>query len=166
MDVRAEINYPKGSPDEVFALVANQDFRAAVCEATHALQHRVDIDHRFDGRVQVRVERTLPAEVPDLVRSFIGKTITIVQTELWEPPRADGVRVADLHIAFTGQPASMQGSQTLEPVGSGSRQLIRGVLTVSVPFLGKRIEPEVAKAIVAAAAKEQQTAQAWLSKAS
>jgi hypothetical protein len=164
MDVRAEISYPTGSPEEVFALVVDQDFRVAVCEATHAVHHRVDVQHRVDGTAQVRVERTLPADVPDFVKSFVGQTITIVQTEEWGQADGQGVRVAELQIRIQGQPASMRGSQTLEPVGAGTRQLIRGDLKVSVPFLGKRIEPEVAKAILAGAAKEEQTARAWLSR--
>jgi hypothetical protein len=164
MDVRAEISYPAGSPDEVFALVSDKDFRVAVCKATHALEHRVDVDPRADGGAQVRVERTFPAEVPDFVRAFVGQTLTVVQTEVWEAPRPDGVRIAALQIQFTGLPASMKGSQTLERVGAGAHQLIRGELSVSIPFIGRRIEPEVAKAIVAAAAKEQETGRAWLAR--
>lgn len=166
MDVRAEISYPTGTPDEVFALAVDKDFRAAVCEATHAIEHRVDVDRRPDGTAHVTVERTVPAEVPDFLRSFVGQTITIVQTEVWGLPQADGSRVADLKISVKGQPATMTGSQTLERAGAGTRQLVRGDLKVSVPFVGKRIEPEVAKAIVAAAAKEQQTGRAWLGRAS
>jgi Protein of unknown function (DUF2505) len=164
VDVRAEISYPTGSPEEVFALVVDEDFRIAVCEATAAIDHRVDVAHGADGTAQVRVERTVPADVPDFVRSFVGKTLTIVQTELWGPADAQGLRVADLQIRIKGQPASMTGSQTLERDGAGTRQSIRGELKVSVPFLGKRIEPEVAKAILAAAAKQQQTGRAWLSR--
>jgi hypothetical protein len=162
MEVRAEISYPTGSADDVFAMAVDKDFRVAVCEATAAVDHRVDIDLRPDGGATVTVERTVPADVPDVVRSFVGQTITVVQTEAWGPRRPDGSRVADLRISVKGQPATMKGTQSLEPVGAGTRQLIRGDLTVSIPFIGKRIEPELAKAIVAAAAKEQQTGTAWL----
>jgi hypothetical protein len=164
MDVRAEITYPTGSPDEVFALAVDKGFREAVCEATHALDHVVEIDHQPDGRVRVRVERTLPADVPDFVRSFVGNTITVVQAENWAPSSGDGVRTADVLIQIKGQPASMAGSETLQRDGSGTRQLITGDLTVSVPFFGKKIEAEVAKAILAAAAKEQETGRIWLSR--
>jgi hypothetical protein len=162
MDVRAEITYPTGSPEEVFALAVDKDFRAAVCEATHALHHQVEIDLRPDGRVRVRVERTLPAEVPDFVRSFVGSTITVVQTEEWAPPAGDALRTAGLLIQIKGQPATMTGSETIQRNGSGTLQQITGDLRVSIPFFGKRIEAEVAKAILAAAAKEQETGRVWL----
>jgi hypothetical protein len=164
MEVRAEISYPAASPDSVFAMACHKEFRAAVCEATGALDHRIDVDRGLDGGARITVERTVPADVPDVVRSFVGRTLTIVQTEVWGPAGPDGSRVAALHIAVKAQPATMTGTQTMEAVGAGTRQLIRGELTVSVPFVGKRIEPEVAKAVVAAAAREQQTGRAWLAR--
>jgi Protein of unknown function (DUF2505) len=164
MEVRAEISYPDAEPAQVFALAVDHAFRVAVCEATRALSHRVEIDARPDGGAQVTVERTLAAEVPDFVRTFIGQTVTIVQTEKWAAQGSGSGRVADLHIQFRGQPASMSGSEQIEAAGAGTRQLIRGDLTVSVPFVGRRIETEVAKAILAAAAKEQETGRAWLLK--
>jgi hypothetical protein len=165
MHVRAEITYPTGSPDEVFSLAVDKDFRAAVCAATHALEHHVEIDDPGpDGRIQVIVERTLPADVPDVIRPFVGKTITVVQTELWAAPGGDGVRTADLLIQIKGQPAEMKGTQIIERDGAGARQRISGDLKVSVPFFGGKIEAEVAKAILAAAAKEQETGREWLSR--
>ena len=162
MQVSAEISYPTSSTERVFALTVAEDFREAVCVATHALDYRVEVTQGDDGLAHVRVERTLPADVPEAVKRFIGATITIVQTEDWGRPGEDGRRVADLTIQISGQPASMTGSILLEPAARGSVQRIRGDLTVSVPFLGKRMEPEVAKAIVAAAAKEQETGRTWL----
>ena len=117
MDVRAQISYPAGSPDEVYAMAVDRDFRAAVCVATGALEHRVDIAEGPDGRVRVTVERTVPAAVPDIVRSFVGETLTIVQTDVWGMPSPDGSRVADLRISVKGQPAQLTGTQTLQPVG-------------------------------------------------
>jgi hypothetical protein len=67
-------------------------------------------------------------------------------------------------ISFKGQPATMSGSVVLAASADGASEQISGDLVVSVPFLGKRIEPEVAKAIVAAAAKEQQTGRTWLAR--
>jgi hypothetical protein len=164
MRVRAEISYPTGSPNDVFELATSEPFRSAVCIATRAHSHSVDIQHKADGRTSVVVERTLPAQVPDAVKRFVGETITIVQTEDWGPPRADGGRRADLVIDIVGQPARMTGTVTLEPTGQGARELVDGELKVSVPFFGKQIEPSVAEAIVAAAAIEEATGREWLSR--
>jgi hypothetical protein len=165
MRVTTDIDYPGATPSAVFALIARRDFRVAVCEATHALSYEVDVTVADDGSAAVTVTRTLPAEVPDFVKSFVGQTLTIVQSERWGPPADDGGRAADLLISFTGQPVRMSGSVVLEATADGARERISGDLAVSVPFLGKRIEPEVAKAIVEAAAREEQTGRAWLTRA-
>ena len=164
MHVRAEIAYPTGSAEQVFALITRADFREDVCRATSALTYAVDIRPESDGRVSVTVERTVPASVPDLVKRFVGETITIVQTEHWRAPQAGEVRVAGLDIEVKGQPARLTGSATLEPVGSGCREVIVGDLRVSVPFVGKQIEPSVAEAILAGARIEERTGQQWLSR--
>ncbi len=166
MQVSAQISYPTGSTEQVFALTVSKEFREAVCVATNAVDYRVEVTERAEGLARVRVERTLPADVPDAVKRFVGQTITIIQTEDWGRPGDDGRRVADLTIQISGQPASMTGSVLLEPDGDGSVQRIDGDLTVSVPFFGKTIEPEVAKAIVAAASKEQETGRRWLDRPS
>ncbi len=164
MHVTTDIDYPGAEPTAVFALVSDRDFRAAVCEATRSIEYDIDMTVADDGSGDITVTRTLPADVADFVKAFVGKTITIVQSEQWGPAGPDGSRSADLVISVKGQPATMKGSVTIRPVDGGARQQIDGELVVSVPFFGKRIEPEVAKAIYAAADKEQETGRAWLAR--
>jgi hypothetical protein len=163
MDVRAEINYPTASPEQAFALAVNPEFRAAVCEATHAVDYDVSIEEHDDGGAFIAVERTVPADLSDFVKKLVGDTVSIKQTEEWTPPDGSGRRTADIVVDILGQPAKMVGTAVLEAVGHGSCQVILGDLKVAIPFLGKKIEPEIAKGIVAAVAKEQETGEAWLS---
>ncbi len=162
MDVRAEINYPTATVEQVFALVTDPHFRRAVCEATHALAYDVDVDKRLDGTASVTVRRTMPAEVPDFVKKFVGETLDVVQTEEWGVPNDLGQRQADLAVRVKGQPVKMTGTLLTQVVGDGARTSIRGDLTVSMPFVGKKIEPEIAKGVLAAVAAEQRTADRWL----
>ncbi len=162
MDVRAEINYPTATVEQVYALSTDPKFRGAVCEATRALDYDVDVDEHADGTATVTVRRTMPAEVPDFVKRFVGETLDVVQTEEWGAPDNVGQRTANLMVQVTGQPVKMTGTVTIGAVGQGARTSIRGDLRVSMPFVGKKIEPEIANGILAAAAKEQQTADEWL----
>lgn len=162
MDVRAEINYPTATVEQVYALSTDPKFRGAVCEATRALDYDVDVDEHADGTATVTVRRTMPAEVPDFVKRFVGETLDVVQTEEWGAPDNVGQRTANLMVQVTGQPVKMTGRVTIGAVGQGARTSIRGDLRVSMPFVGKKIEPEIANGILAAAAKEQQTADEWL----
>ncbi|MGI8434680.1 MAG: DUF2505 domain-containing protein [Nocardioidaceae bacterium] len=162
MHVRAEIHYPEASPQQTFRLAVDEKFRRAVCEATHSLRYDVSIVEA-DGGATVVVERTIPADVPDVAKRFVGDTVTVRQTEKWAPaPDATGRRRADLLLEVVGQPARMTGSVVIDPDDSGSRQLVEGDLRVSIPFLGKRLEPEITKVVLAAVRAEQRTGEAWL----
>lgn len=163
MEVHTEINYPNTTPQQVFAMGMTPSFRSAVCEATRASDYDVSIREHDDGRASVVVTRTMPADLPVAAKRIIGETIHVVQTEEWGAASADGARTADLVISIKNQPARMVGSVQLESVGSGVRMRIAGKVKVSILFVGKRIEPEVARAIISAAAKEQQTGLSWLS---
>lgn len=162
MDVRAEITYPTATVEQVYALVTDPKFRSAVCEATHALSYDVDVDKRPGGTALVTVRRTMPAEVPDFVKKFVGETIDVVQTEEWGAPDSRGHRSADLDVQIKGQPAKMTGTLDTQAAGAGARTSIRGELKVSIPFIGNKIEPEIAKALLAAVEAEQRTADKWL----
>jgi hypothetical protein len=56
----------------------------------------------------------------------------------------------------------MQGSARLSPTATGSTEVFSGDVTVRVPFLGKRIEPEVVKAFRAFIRKEGEIGRAHL----
>jgi hypothetical protein len=164
MELTAEINYPTATPDEAFALVIDPKFRAEVCEATMALRYDVGIDETDDGGASVRIDRTVPAEVPDFVKKLVGETIDVRQTEEWSAPDAEGRRTADVRIEVVGQPARMTGTIVLEPTPEGCRETVNGQVKVSIPFLGGKIEPEISKSIVTAIKVEQKVGRAWLAK--
>lgn len=162
MDVHAEIHYLNANPRQVFVLTVDPKFRGEVCEATHALSYDVDVDVRDDDTATVKVRRTMPAEVPDVVRRFVGETIDVMQTEDWGTPDAGGARTARVTVEIKGMPAGMTGTLATASVGDGARMTIDGALTVSIPFVGRKIEPEIAKAIMAASRREQEVAARWL----
>ena len=162
MDVTTELHYPSASVDQVYALALDEDFRAAVCVATGALQHQVDVRRADDGSASVTVRRTMPADVPDFVRRFVGETIEIVQTEIWAPAAGAVRRQADLAVQIVGQPAALRGSLTIDASAHGAREMVRGELKVSIPLFGKKIETEIAHGILAAARKEEEVGRRWL----
>jgi len=148
-------------PERVFAMLCDKAWRERVCEESRALRWDVRVDPRRDGAT-VTVVRVLPAQVPDVVKSMVGETIETVQTERWGPAGADGSRHGDFHVQIKGQPATVTGEVRLEPSGSGTRQAVVGDVRVKIPFIGKRIEPEIAKAIRAGIGVEHRLGVAYL----
>jgi len=158
MQISATISYPSGTtPAQVYELATDADFRGEVCEATHALDYGVSVD-AHDDTAKVVVTRTMPADVPDFMKKMIGETVDVVQTEDWGAPDADGQRTADLVVQIKGQPAVMNGTAAIVTSGGEVVMQIERDLKVSIPFFGKKVEPEIAKGIYAAVDKEQETA--------
>lgn len=164
MNVTAEMTYPGATVADVMALVLDREFRAAVCRATLALSQDVTVEKGADGSVVVTVDRTMPADVPDFIRTFVGQTIRLVQQESWHRGDESRRRTAELELRIVGQPATMTGTITVTAGVDGARELVTGDLRVGVPFIGRKIEAEVAKGIVAAARKEQETGREWLAR--
>ena len=123
------------SCDQAYALVVDPEFRAAVCDATHAIDYNVEIEEHDDGGAHIVVDRTVPADVPDMMKKFVGETIGVKQTEDWGPPGADGSRTADLLLEIKGQPAKLAGTITLAPNGDGCHEVVDGELSGVDPVL-------------------------------
>ena len=160
MHLREQISYDAPVAD-VFAMLCTQRFRDRVCEETGALRYEVTVTAVTDTAT-IRVARVVPAEVPDLVKKFVGDEIEIVSTEIWSAPDAAGARTAPLLIEITGKPAQMRGSIRLEQLGSATVETVDGEITVSVPFIGGKIEGEIATAIRAAIDLEEAVGTSWL----
>ncbi len=160
MELAETLEYD-ADPDTVFAMLCDKSWREEVCRDVHALSFDVSVRQEGDT-VVIRTERTMPAEVPDAVKKFVGDTIVVEQVETWGTRGADGARTADLAVDVKGKPAQMVGTVTLEPVDGGSHEEIRGDVKVRIPFVGGRIEPEIVKAIRAAIRAEGASGRAYL----
>jgi len=148
--------------EQTFASRVEQSVRERACRESGALSYQVVIEPAADGGARVEVQRVMAAQVPDFVRRFVGETISISQVEQWSPPGPTGVRTAVVNVAVKGQPASMTGTMVLSPAPEGSTELVTGEVKVSVPFLGRQIEPEIVKVIEAALRIEQRVGQDWV----
>jgi hypothetical protein len=149
MRLHETADYPGATPDQVFSIIRDDDFRAEVCEKVHAIAYEVTVDDQED-EVRVQIDRTMPAEMPDFVKRLTGETVEVRQTEVWGPAAADGSRSGTVRLTIKGQPASMDGTMAINPTPSGAELVVDGDVKVKIPLVGRKIEPEVAKAIVAA----------------
>lgn len=162
MELHETLEYD-ADPDTVFAMLCDQSWREDVCRDVHALSYDVTVRQEGDT-VVVRTERTMPAQVPDAIKKFVGDTIVVEQVETWGPAAADGARTADLVVDVKGKPARMEGTVTLAPVDGGSHEDIRGDVLVRIPLVGGKIEPEIVKAIRAAIRVEGTSGRAYLAR--
>jgi hypothetical protein len=148
--------------DEVFAARCDKSVREQACKESGALSWAVSIEPSADGGARIQVDRAMPPEVPDFIRRFLGDTIDIRQVEEWAAPDSSGTRTAAVKLTIKGQPASMVATATVSPTATGSTETVDGDVTVNVPFLGKKIEPEIAKVIASAIRIERRVCLEWI----
>lgn len=139
--------YGGADVDSVFGLISSQEFRTEAAKEAGASDVTVDVDGDGSGETTITISRTQPAELPDFVKKLTGETVKVKQTERWAAPSGDGTRTADIKVSIVGQPAEMLGTATLRPDGDGTSFTVEGDVKVAIPLLGRKIEPEVAKAI-------------------
>lgn len=147
MKLKESFTYPDTDVESIYALTSDPDFRAESARYGQATDVDVTVEPNGAGHI-ITIVRDQPAKVPDFIKKFTGASIKVKTTERWGGPDAQGNRVADLKVNVIGQPAEMVGTVTLD-AGSDPQLIIEGDVKVNVPFLGRKIEPEIAKAIVA-----------------
>jgi hypothetical protein len=149
MKLKEQFTYPAGAA-AVFDLIQDAAFRKKSVEATGGRDVDVDVKPSGDG-VTITILRSQPAtssRVPDFIKSFIGETVRVKQIEKWSKADADGNRTADISLHIQGQPAGMDGRASLTNKTAGTAAfVVQGDVRVKVPFVGKKIEPFVAKVI-------------------
>ncbi|UQX89110.1 DUF2505 domain-containing protein [Jatrophihabitans telluris] len=147
--------------EQAFSAHTEQSVREQACKESGALSWEVTIAPVGDV-TRIQVDRVMPPAVPDFVKKFLGETISVRQVEEWSAPASDGGRTATVKVTIQGQPASMVGTAVLKPQGTGSVEIVEGDVKVAVPFLGKKIEPEIVKVIAAALKIEQRVGVEWI----
>jgi Protein of unknown function (DUF2505) len=160
--LRAEIRYD-ADPAAVFAMLTDAAFQERKCAATGALESEVEIERFADGGATIRTRRTMPTDqIPDVARSFVGRTIDVVQVDDLGPEEADGRRSGTVVVEIKNTPVRFAGSLTLGPSPEGTLETVDGDVKASVPIIGGRLEKALEPALQAAIRVEQREGIAWL----
>ena len=161
MKISATLDYA-ATPHEVFAMLADEAFQTRKCEATGALNHTVSISAQGDRTVIVS-SRDLPTDdFPAFVKSLVGDTLAITETQSWGPPGTDGTRQGTLTVDIAGTPIDLDGTLSLAAAGHGSVESVQGDLKARIPVFGGQIEKAAVPAIESAINIEREIGQAWL----
>lgn len=148
MKFHESFDYPADA-DAVYGLLTDARFREDSTISGGGKDVKVTVEPEGEGAT-VTVVRTMPNDrMPDAMKKLAGETVTIKQVERWGAPDANGGRKANIKLSIIGQPAGMEGTASITPDGKASAFSVSGDVKVNVPFLGRKIEPMVAKAITA-----------------
>jgi len=140
-------------------MLTSQSYLEAKCadsiKGSHALASTTD-------SIEVTVTRTLPADFPDMVRQFVGDTVTVIETQVWSLLESKSGRTGSMNISIAGAPAKIVAELQLEASATGSRININGNVKVSVPLVGGRVESAIIDHLANVTALEQNVGDAWL----
>jgi hypothetical protein len=140
----------------------DQACRQEAAKESGALDYSVVVTSE-GGHDVVHVDREMSSErIPDFVRKLIGNRVHVKQTERWSSPRSDGSRTAELRVNIKGHPAHMDATLTFTPDGTSTKATLEGELKVSIPIIGRKIEPEIARAVLGALHVDQRVGLRWL----
>ena len=160
MDLRTQLRFDT-DPVTVFAMFTDEAYLARKAGATGAVRHEASVT-RLGDHVTVRLLRVMPPDVPDFLRGFVGETIDLDQTDVWQPASSDGSRTGSIRIEMGGAPVQLTGGMTLVGTAAATAATIDARVKASIPLVGGRIEKAVHDAVVHAARIEEQVGRAWL----
>lgn len=162
MRIRNELAYP-ATPIAVARMIHDREFVLGRCEAMQSLDIEVTVTGEVEGAFTVTTSRVQATDqVPEALRRFAGRGVTIRQTDTWQAPTSAGARIGSVAVEIAGLPISFDGTMALEPTPDGCIQSVEGNLTASIPLIGGRVEQAAAPAIEGAMRAEQRCGLAWL----
>lgn len=86
--------------------------------------------------------REVPANVPSILKKFLGAWNTVVQTEEW---RREGPQwICDLTADIKGVPVDISGSMILRPEGKGCVNDVKIIVKCGIPLVGGKLADFVA----------------------
>lgn len=157
--VTYELRYDGATPEQVYSMLADPEFRDAVCEFQRFPRREVTITPTAAG-MDVVVDQHRPAhEVPSFARKFVGDEINIVQTESWSSPTS-----ASLHVTIPGKPGDMKGTVTLTAVDGGTTEVVAVEVKASIPLVGGKIEGVIGDMLGKALRAENKVGRDWLAR--
>lgn len=156
MRIRHELHYD-ASPDAVFAMLTDPAFRDRVCDAMRVVSRDVSIAAGHDGTTAIRIDMLQRTTgLPGFARKVVGEESRLIQTEQWRG------HTADLAVEMPGKPGHISGRTTLSPEGTGTVETFEGDVTVSIPFVGGKLEALVSGLFTAGMDAEHAVGVAWL----
>jgi TusA-related sulfurtransferase len=157
--VNEELRYDGATIEQVHAMLADPDFRRAVCDAQGVLRNTVTIEDE-GAAMTVVVDQVQAAHgIPSFAKKFVGEEINIVQSEEWSSPEKGNIRVA-----IPGKPGEMSGTALITQDPDGSTETVNLSIKVNIPLVGGKIEGLIADLLSKALRAEHRTGVSWLAR--
>ena len=149
-------------PEEVWQMLTDPEYITSKGMSSGSLEVNPEVAARSEDTLIIS-RRRLPAQLPRVLKRFVGEELVINETQKWGEAAADGSREGSFVIDFGGQPRAFRGSLQLRPAGDGTDVTTDGSLKASVPMVGGKAEAVAKDWTLRYLAKEEKVAADWLS---
>jgi uncharacterized protein YndB with AHSA1/START domain len=156
MKFRKELAY-EADPDDVFAMLADPQFREKVARAQDVVSVDVQLTPSSGGFSLVNDQVQKTDGLPAIAKKITGDTTRAVVTEEWTSPTSGAIS-----ITAPGKPSKAVGTITLEPSATGTTEIVELEVKVKVPLVGGKLEAVMAGTIGSGYDVEHQVGEAWL----
>jgi len=142
---------------EVATMLADPEFREAVCAHQRVIRSSVEIEPEGAG-FRARIEQVQAAQgIPSFARKFVGDEIEIVQTEHW-----DTADRGDITVEIPGKPGDMKGTARLRESGGTTTETVDLTVKVGIPLVGGKLEGLIGDLLLKALKAENVVGRTWL----
>jgi len=149
-------------PDQVFALVLDEDYLVARCEATGSVPLDVSTQGSLQTGAVVRLRRSIPMHLPSFAARFAAERVVVRHVETWSPPDPEGTRTATLTGQVEGAPGSLTGRLRIAREAGATNYAFHGIIDIPVPVLRGRLSRYVAEQLRLGLQVEEGFTRRWL----
>ena len=150
------------TPDQMIAIMSDPDYLTAKYTALGDKTFTVDTQTATDDSLDLKVSRSVDADLPGALKKVMGDTNDLVQTESWSTGGA--TKTAVVTIDAPGKPITITANFQISPVGdSECDYTVDFEIKSSIPLAGGKIEKMVKAENVAMLPKEKAFNDKWLS---
>jgi hypothetical protein len=156
MDIEHELHY-QASPEAVYAMLAEPEFRERVCAAMDVVSADVDIRPLDDG-MRVRIDMVQRTHgVPGFAKKVVGDETRVIQSETWVAGKG-----ADLEVEIPGKPGHIRGRISLVGSAGATVERFDGAAKIGIPLIGGKLEGLIHRLFVAGMDTEHSVGTRWL----
>ena len=145
------------TPKSVFEMLTNPNFLTRKIELAQSGEYNTS---GSAPDLKIEVTRTVTADLPNMVRKFVGEKLVVKETQNWAQLSAD-LYQADFGLKIPNAPVDILGQITV----SGTNQSdvsITAKVKVNVPIFGASAEPHVVDTIKKVLLDEQSLCREWI----
>ncbi len=142
----------------VYAMITDPVYQEQRSQAGNPIRAESAVTPTDNGAT-ISVFRQMAIDPPGFIKSFVGDSIGIQETQTWISPAE-----ATLVVEILKQPGGVQGTLRLRESGASTVVTVDAEVAVKVPLVGGKVEGYVASILDRLLNKDEELGKAWLAR--